>query len=279
MKKNILILFLFLTNLTFAQQCFTFDARFIDCINKWVILPQDEEEISFTYGYVFLDEGFYLTFQKEGTLEVGYDCDISLTKSKKVVRTKIEPSSTLVSVISEYKFLELQISATPKHIKKPKENAETYFQRGYIYNRWGESKKALVSLIKARELNPKFAGLDKELAFTYNSLGMYDEALKILNTLREKRQKDAYIYRELIFALTKSGKLKEAVYNLKHSISVCRDKKYHGENCLNVLYQAFVENDQKTFSQFIRKARTWNKGNKKALELIKQMEVEMKKKD
>ena len=281
MKKIVLITFLFLTNLTFAQGCITFDTYFIDCINNWVILPQQDEHETFTYGYVFLDEEFNLSFQKEGTFEIeeiGEHCKFFPTKSKKTV-TKIEPSDILVSVVTKDQFLELQISyKIPKHIKKSKENAETYFQRGYLYNKWNENQKALEALIQAKELNPKFAGLDKELSFTYNSLGMYDKALKILYSLREKRPKDAYVYRELIFALTKSDKLKEAVFNLKHSVSVCKDKQYNGENCLNVLFKAFVDDEKKIFSQWIRKTKTWNKGNKKAIEMIKQMETEMKNK-
>jgi len=274
MKKLFLIAFLFFANLTFAQKCLTFDTRFVDCLDKWVILPQDENEI-FTYGYVFLDEEFNLTFQEEGIFDIEDGCDFFSTKSKKVVRTKLEPSDVLVSVISEDKFFELQIAETPKYSKKSKENIEIYFQRGYLYNKWGESQKALEMLIKVQEINPKFAGLDKEMAFAYNSLAMYDKALEILYPLREKRSKDAYIYRELIFALTKTGKLKEAVYNLKHSILVCKDIQYHGENCLNVLFLAFVEDDQKVFSQWLKKAKTWNRGNKKALGMIKKMETEM----
>lgn len=275
MKKLILITFLFFTHLTFAQKCLTFDTRFVDCLDKWVILPQDENEI-FTYGYVFLDEEFNLTFQEEGIFDIENNCDFSPTKSKKVTRTKLEPSNILVSVVSEDKFLELQISETQKQIKKSKENIETYFQRGYLYNKWGESQKALDMLIKVQEINPKFAGLDKEMAFAYNSLAMYDKALEILYSLREKHSKDAYIYRELIFALTEAGKLKEAEYNLKHSVLVCKDIQYHGENCLNVLFRAFVENDQEVFFQWLKKAKTWNKGNTKALGLIKKMEAEMK---
>ena len=275
MKKLILITFLFFANLTFSQNCLNFDARFVDCLDKWVVLPQNDDYY-FTYGYVFLDETSNLTFQEEGVFEIENDCDFSPTKSKKVVRTKLEPSKVLVSVIEEDKFSELQISETPKQIKKSKENAETFFQRGYLYNKWGESQKALDMLIKVQEINPKFAGLDREMAFAYNSLAMYDKALEILYSLREKHPKDAYIYRELIFALTKTGKLKEAAFNLKHSMLVCKDIQYHGENCLNVLFQAFVENDKKIFFQWLKKAKTLNNGNKKALGLIKQMETEMK---
>ena len=275
MKKNILILFLFFTNLTFAQQCFTFDARFIDCIDKWVILPQ-EQDWYYTYGYVFLDENFDLIFQKEGIFEIREDCNFYSTKAKKVTKTKLTPSKALVSVISEDKFSELKIFSELKSIKKPKESAENYFHLGFFYNAWGENQKALAALTQAKALNPKIEGLEKEIAFSYNSSAMYDKAIEILQTLREKQPKDAYIYRELIFALTKSGKLKEAVYNLRHSISVCKEKKYHGENCLNVIYQAFLEEDQKIFFQFVRKAKTWNKGNAKALDLIKKLEEEMK---
>ena len=277
MKKLALITLLFFTNLTFAQDCFTFDVRFIDCINKWVILPQNEEEI-FAYGYVFFDEKFNLSFQNEGTFEIEDGCNIYLTKSKKTVRTKIEPSNIFVAMITEDKFWELQIfSEIPKQVKKHKENAETFFKLGYLYNEWGESQKALGVLMQAQKLNSKITGLQREMAFAYNSLGMYNEALEILQPLREKRPKDTYVYRELIFALAKTGKLKEAAFNLKHSILVCKDKQYHGENCLNVLYQAFVENDKKIFYQWLKKARAWNKGNKKALEIIKQMDTEMKK--
>jgi len=278
MKKSIFITFIFFANLTFAQECFVFDTRPIDCINKWVILPQEDNN-DFTFGYLFLDDEFNLTLQIEGVFEVDEDCVFTPTKSKKIVRTKIEPSKILFAVIWKEKFSELQVPETPswqKSNKKPKENAEFYFQWGYIYNAWGEHQKALVSLMQARELNQKIANLDREMAFTYNSLGMYDKAIEILLPLRDKRPKDAYIYRELIFALTKSGKLKEAAFNLKHSMSVCKDKQYHGENCLNVLFQAFVEDDKKIFNQYLRKARSLNKGNKKALELIKQMETEMK---
>jgi len=276
MKKNILIAFLFLTNFTFAQECFTFDTRLLDCLDKWVILPPDEEDI-FTYGYVFLDEDFNLTFQKEGIFAIEGNCNLVLTKSKKVVRTKITPSKTLVAVILEDKFSKFNISEMPKRVKKTKENAETYFYLGYIYNEWGENNKALFMLMNAKELNPKIAGLEREMAFTYNSLGRYEDAIEILQPLLEHNPKDAYLYRELIFAFTKMGKLRDAVYNLKYSILLCKDIKYHGEDCLYVLRLAFDENDQKTFTQYLRKTKNWNKDNPKALELIKVMEIEMKK--
>jgi predicted Zn-dependent protease len=278
MKKFILISFIFSANLTFAQDCITFDARFIDCLNKWVILPQNDD-LPFNFGYVFLDAEFNIIFQKEGTFEVGEECNYYPTKSKQGTKTKLAPSNILVSVVPDNRFSELGVSATPDWYKpkKWKENAETYFNFGYLYNEWGECRKALKFLKQAEELNSKVTGLEKELAFAYNSLAKYDKALEILQLLREKYPKDAYIYRELIFALVKLGQIKEAEYNLKHSLKVCKDKKYNGENCLNLMYQYFKCQDKKKFYQWLRKSKNLNKGNKKALELIKKMENELKK--
>jgi len=278
MRKLLFIIFLCFANLTFAQECFTFDSRPVDCLNKWVILPQNED-LSYSYGYVFFDEEFNLIFQKEGTFEIEYECYRSVTKLKKPVKTTIEPSNTLVAVISEDNFSDFEISndsPSLKNIKKAKENAETFFRLGYLYNEWGESDKALEQLLKAQEKNPKVAGLDRELAFTYNSLGNYDEAIKILYELKKKYPKDAYIYREMVFALAKTGKLKEAVSNFRHAVSVCKDKKYNGENILNIVYAAFMEKDEKTFFQWVKKSKQLNKNSEKALNLITQMEDSMR---
>jgi len=281
--KFILIAFLFFTKITLAQDCINFDVRFIDCLNRWVILPQNQnEDLPFTYGYVFLNEESQIVFQTEGTFEVGEECNFYPIKAEKTVRIKINPSNILISMVTDDKFLELDISEMPdfaKNIKAQKETAKTYFDLGFLYNEWGESDKALNALNQAAQLNPKMVDLDREMAFAYNSLKRYEEALEILQQLREKYPKDAYIYRELIFALVKSGKLKEATYNLKHSLAVCNEKKYNGENCLNVLYMAFVTKDTKIFSQWIKKAKYWNKGNSKALDLIKNMEKEMEEED
>lgn len=231
------IFFALLTFMSFsaqAQLTFNFDKRFVECEDQWVVFKMDKDSI-YKYGFIYIDEEAGLTFNYEGSFKQRGNEVFDLEKvDEGSIKYRLEPNNVKVAFIPENLFKDLQIDQTPKWLKFYKTNLDTVKQqyiRGYTYNAWDECAKALPFLLKAKELDPNFEGLDVEIAFSYNCLKEFDKAAAVLEKAIQENPTDAYTNKEYIYSLIKTKEIDKAVTQFYSAVKVIKENTYNAENC------------------------------------------------
>ena len=281
--KCILLLFLVTTTSVNAQHLLNFNKRFVESEDKWVAFQKGEDS-SHAYGFIYIDEQAGLTLQYEGHFTIS---PAGVFISKKLldsssVKVRLQPNNVLVAFIPESKFQELQIEAVPEWLsgyKKDTNSVKRLYNWGYMYNGWNECAKALTYLEKAQKIDPKFKGLEVELAFSYNCLQQYDKAIGILREALKVNSTDAYINKELIYSQTQSGQLDEATQSCKRALAICTDTSYNWENCYNLLHNFYLKKDKANFMLWLDETKKWTSGKKELTRSISVMEKELGKID
>jgi len=277
MKYIFLLLTIVVTNLN-AQNNLKFDKRFVECEDRWVAFTMDKDS-SYAFGFIYIDSEAGLTLNYEGTFKI---LESGIYSTNKVdtafIKYRLKPNNVLVALIPENKFEELKIQGIPdwlKFYKTDTSSIERLYRWGYLYNGWNECTKALTYLEQAYKINPKFKGLEVELAFSYNCLGLFDKAIFFLQAALKENPNDAYSNKELVYAQIKSGQLDKAAESCKNAIEICTDKSYNGENCYNLLHEFYINGDKENFKLWLDETKKWTKNNSKISESIKIMENEL----
>lgn len=277
MKYILFFLVLSFVNLK-AQTILKFDKRFVESEDKWVAFQMDKDS-SYAYGFIYIDAQAGLTLNYEGNFKISRAGDFIPKKLDSTnMKVRLQPNNVRVAFIPENKFEELQIIAVPewlKYYKTDTASVERLYRWGYMYNGWNECAKGLTYLERAEKLDPKFKGLEVELAFSYNCLGKFDNAISILQNALGTNPTDAYINKELIYAQIKSGQLDKASESCKRAIAICTDKKYNGENCYNLLYSYYLKKDKTNFLKWADETKKWTSKNADLTKSIKIMEKEL----
>ena len=259
MKKLILIL-CFLTLKLFAQVDLQFDKRYDECEDKWVAFKKNDDS-TYSFGFIYLDEQAGLTLNYEGFFKFNSDKSITVKKSEKTnFKIRLEANNKKVAIIPELIYKDLKIETIPKWLKYYKEDTGTVkrlYRWGYIYNGWNECEKALTFLLSAKEKDPKFDGLNVEIAFSYNCLGMYEKAASILEEEIGLNPSNAYVNKEYIYTQTKNNKIEKAVQQFKNSIKNIKDQKYNAENCFNILQYFFIIKNKENFDIWYKELSNW----------------------
>lgn len=248
--KYLLLLFLVATKLN-AQSNLNFNKRFVESEDKWVALQKNEDD-SYGYGFIYIDEDAGLTLNYEGTFKISNNGDFTPTKLDNTnMKVRLEANDVLVAFIPEDKFNDLKIVAVPDWLKYYKENEnsiERLYKWGFMYNGWNECAKALTFLEKAEKKNLKHPQLAVELAFSYNCLKQYNKAESILEREVKSNSKDAYVSKEYIYTLTKSNNIDKAIKQYKTAAKTIEDKQYDAENCYNILQYFYFKKDKENFN-------------------------------
>lgn len=248
--KHLLLLFFIVTNLN-AQSTLDFNKRFVESEDKWVAFQKNEED-SYAYGFIYIDEDAGLTLNYEGTFTITQNGEFIPTKfNNSSMKVRLEPNDVLVAFIPEDKFNNLKIEAVPDWLKYYKENEnsiERLYKWGFMYNGWNECAKALTFLEKAEKINPKHPQLAVELSFSYNCLKQYSKAENILEKEIKSNSKDAYVSKEYIYTLTKSNNIDKAIKQYKAAAKILEDKQYDAENCYNILQYFYFKKDKENFN-------------------------------
>lgn len=248
--KHLLLLFFIVTNLN-AQSTLDFNKRFVESEDKWVAFQKNEED-SYAYGFIYIDEDAGLTLNYEGTFTITQNGEFIPTKfNNSSMKVRLEPNDVLVAFIPEDKFNNLKIEAVPDWLKYYKENEnsiERLYKWGFMYNGWNECAKALTFLEKAEKINPKHPQLAVELSFSYNCLKQYSKAENILEKEIKSNSKDAYVSKEYIYTLTKSNNIDKAIKQYKAATKILEDKQYDAENCYNILQYFYFKKDKENFN-------------------------------
>jgi len=266
--KYLLLLFLVATKLN-AQSNLNFNKRFVESEDKWVALQKNEDD-SYGYGFIYIDEDAGLTLNYEGTFKISNNGDFTPTKLDNTnMKVRLEANDVLVAFIPEDKFNDLKIVAVPDWLKYYKENEnsiERLYKWGFMYNGWNECAKALTFLEKAEKTNLKHPQLAVELAFSYNCLKQYNKAESILEREVKSNSKDAYVSKEYIYTLTKSNNIDKAIKQYKTAVKTIEDKQYDAENCYNILQYFYFKKDKENFNIWHKELSTLEINN----DMIKQ---------
>ena len=276
--KYLLLLFLVATKLS-AQSNLNFNKRFVESEDKWVALQKNEDD-SYGFGFIYIDEQAGLTLNYEGTFTVNQNGEFVPTKIDRSIKARLEPNDVLVAFIPEYKFKELKIDAVPDWLKYYKENEnsiERLYKWGFMYNGWNECAKALTFLEKAEKINPKHPQLAVELAFSYNCLKQYNKAESILEKEVKSNSKDAYVSKEYIYTLTKNDNINKAIKQYKTAAKTIKDKQYDAENCYNILQYFYFNKDKENFNIWYKELSKLEINNEMIKQYANAMNEEMSK--
>jgi tetratricopeptide (TPR) repeat protein len=275
MKYCFIILSLIATSLK-SQTILNFNKRFVECEDKWVAFKMDKDSC-YSFGFIYIDEQAGLTYNFEGSFKIFENGDFKMVKKIENTNMKIRlnANNVKVAIIPESKFRDLNISATPDWLSNYKTDTNSIkrlYRWGFLYNSWDECTKALTYLEKAQAINPKYKGLEFELAFAYNALEQYEKAIAILNSAIETSPDECLLYKELAFAQMHLGQLEIASKTCNKGISICTEMEIKCEISYNLAYQYYKNKDKKNFKKWAKKAKKYSFKNNPFIPNIDKME-------
>jgi tetratricopeptide (TPR) repeat protein len=278
--KYKLILFILLTFKLNAQINLKFDKRFVECEDKWVVFKINEDS-TYTFGFIYIDEQAGLTLNREGNFKIKIDNSLKVEKLKEAsIKIRLQANNTKVALLPSNTFKELQIEARPKWLKFYKTDTTSVkrlYKWGYMYNGWNECSKALSYLTKAKKIDPKFEGLNVELAFSYNCLKEFGKAEQILDEELKLKPTDAYVNKEYIYAISKTENIEKAIKQYLKSLETVKEKNYNAENCFNILQFFYNKKDKKNFNIWYEELNKCSNDNKMITEYANNMKTDINK--
>jgi len=279
MKYLLIILVLTATSAR-AQTLLNFNKTSVECEDRWVAYEMDKDS-SYAYGFIYIDAQAGLTLNYEGKFKIATNgVFIPKKLDSTSLKVRLEQNRVKLAFIPESKFTELKITAVPdwlRFYKTDTASVQRLYRWGFLYNGWDMCAKALTYLERAQKIDPKFKGLQVELAFSYNCLHQFDKAIDALNGVLEIDPTNAYVWKELVYAQAESGQLDDAAKNCTKALSVCTDKEYNGEMCYNLLHQFYVKKDKVNFNLWLAVTKKWGSTNANIAKSVKAMEEEINK--
>jgi tetratricopeptide (TPR) repeat protein len=279
MKYLLIILGLFSISLQ-AQTTLNFNKRFVECEDQWVAFQMNKDS-TYTYGFIYIDSQAGLTLNYEGSFKIMPD---NIFVPKKIdttsIKYRLEPNQVKVSIIPSSKYKELLIKRYPdwlKFYKTDTASIERLFRWGFLYNSWDECAKALIYFEKAQKINPKYQGLEFELAFAYNALGQFDKTIVVLENAIKTNSNDCYMYKELSFAQIGIGQLEKASQTCKKGIALCSDKPMKSEIAFNMAGYYFKLKDKENFKYWANETKKWATIGDQFMVNINSMEAKIEK--
>lgn len=279
MKKIFTLILFLITFETYAQSDLHFDKKYIECEDEWVAFKINKDS-TYSFGFIYIDAEAGLTLNLEGHFKINNENKYIPNKLDSTsVKIRLEPNNVKVAIIPESRFTELKITKTPDWLhfyKTDTASIERLYKWGFMYNAWGLSSKALIYLEKGQKINPKYPGLEFELAFAYNALEQYEKAILILNEAIKDSPHECYYYKELSFAYLHSNQLEKGVEIAKKGIDICSDKSIKSEIAFNVAYQYYLLKDKENFKYWATIAKKGADRKSQLMDYIKQMEDDLK---
>jgi len=276
--KLLVLIFSFLTFNLSAQVNLKFDKRFVECEDKWVAFNMNEDS-SFTYGFIYIDEQAGLTFNREGQFKIKNDLSFNVEKLKEAsIKVRLQPNDVKVAWLPETMYKVLLIDPVPEWLKFYKmdtASAKRLYKWGFMYNGWNECAKALPYLLKAREVEPTYKGLNVEIAFSYNCLKLFDLAEQILEEELKIDPTNAYVNKEYIYTITKTKFVDKAITQYFKSLETIKDKSYNAENSLNILQYFYRQKDIKNFNAWYSEFQKWPNNNPMMADYASKMKLDI----
>jgi tetratricopeptide (TPR) repeat protein len=283
MKYLLILLTLFKANLN-AQNLLKFDKINVQCEDKWISYQMDKDS-TYTYGFIYIDPQAGLTFNYEGKFKIEKNGKFNKLKSEieneiGFIKSRLQPNRIAIAEIPEGKFKELNIEKIPNWLKVYKTDENTVdrlYRWGYMYNGWNECEKALTYLEKANKIDPKFKGLQTELAFSYNALGKFDKAEFALEKAIKENPKDCYTYKELAYTYTKLVNFEKVAETYLTMTKICSEQNFVQETAHNLAYEYFKIKDKVNFKKWKAEAEKWSKSENQYTKNLNNMQTELDK--
>lgn len=281
MKYSFILFIIFTTSLN-AQNLLKFDKRNVQCEDKWIAYQIDKDS-TYTFGFIYVDSQAGLTLNYEGKFKIDNNGKFNRIERETkneigFMKVRLQPNRIAIAEIPESKFKELNIEKIPSWLKsyKTDENSvDRLYSWGYMYNGWNECEKALTFLEKADKINPKFKGLQTELAFSYNALGKFDKAEVSLKKAITENPKDCYTYKELAYTYTKLVKLEKVTETYETMTKICSEQNFIQETAHNLAYEYFKTKDKVNFKKWKTEAEKWSKSENQYTKNLNKMETEL----
>lgn len=278
--KFTLILFTVLTLHLNAQIDLKFDKKFVECEDKWVAFQMNKDS-SYLFGFIYIDEQAGLTLNNEGSFKVKQDNSLIVKKlTETSVKIRLEPNNVRVAIIPNDLYDDLQIKTIPewlKYYKNDTNSVKRLFKWGYMYNGWNECSKGLSYLLRVKDLDSTYKGLNVEIAFSYNCLKEYNKAEQILKEELKLNPTDPYINKEYIYSVSKTNTIDKAVEQYFKSLETIKDKTYNAENCFNIMQFYYKNDDVSNFDIWYKELKKYKIENEMLLDYADKMKKELKK--
>ena len=265
-----------------VNETLKFDKEYFECEDKWIVFPKSEEDSTFTFGFIYLDEqaGFTFNLESEFMIDNSGNFIGNERDSMSNVKIRLEPNTKLVSIIPDNKLSELGLSAEPDwlHFYKTEEGTiKSLVKRGYHYNHVGASNLAIPYLEEAYQKEKDYKGLEFELAYSYNATNKYEKAISVLESAINNDPSNYFYYRELGFSQVRLNMIKEAETTYLTGIQKSDDKYQKSEMAINMTQAFYKLGDKSKFKKWAKLTRKYSDKNSKFLQYIKIWEEELNK--
>ncbi len=285
MRRIILILIL-ISNIGFSQSNLTelkFDTKYFNAVDKWVAFPKKDVDSTYAFGFIYLDNqaGFTFNYEAKFTIKEQKLIKIGTDSTVSFMKYRLEPNTSLVSVLTNHQISELNLPKQPKWIsiyKKGSEQVDYLKNEGYHFNHVGASDLALQPLLKAYEIEPHFDGLEFELSFAYNHLGQYNKAIQILEKAIQNNPENFYFYRELGFSYVNLNQIDKAEKIYRKGIEISDNDFEKSEMAVNMAQAYFKLKNKEKFDEWARLTKKYATNDKRYLQYIEYFEQNWDKK-
>ena len=259
-----------------------FDTDYFDAVNHWVVLPKNEADSIYQYGYVYLNVDAGFTFVLENTFNKSFEDIHSGTPKHYIIQRQFNKYDRKVYVMKAEDVEYLGLPEKPEWLKiydANWETAEDLSKRGFRYNAVGCYKSAIPLFEKAYKLDAHFQHLEHQLAYAYNATMQFEKAMTLLIKAIKYSPGDCMLYRELGFALIKSDLYDDAERIYEFQIPFCNDKAQQSEMCLDMLQTFFRLNNKSKFDKWSNVAKQYAQSGSTALKYIDTYEKNMSRKE
>ncbi len=254
--KSIFLIISFVFAAFFGNaQVLSFDQKFYDALDKWVVFEGTGNPKKHLVGFVYLDEQAGISFRHHASLlerEGGIILVDPITDA--IIAARLDSRTVDLAILSDKQLQELKLPKEPNWLSVYKVNEQTdkyQVAKGRAYNAAGVIDLALPILLKVYEKNPHLEGLEFELAYAYNHIGSFYKAVVVLNKAIENDPDNFWYYRELGFSFKHLNNLKEAERIYLKGIDLSNDNYQKAEMAINMVQSFFHVKDRKKFDEWV----------------------------
>lgn len=254
--KKFLLICLSVINYAFAQNTgISFETKFYDAIDKWVLFDKKENQNSYALGFIYLDLYAGFTFNYEGEVLIKGNKLQKLPRldSTTNIKSRLDQNTFDVYMLNEKQIEDLALPKVPEWLSSYNQNSdfiENRIKTASFLNGAGASHKALPILLKAYEEDNHYAGLEFELGYAYNATGSFYKAVMILNKAIENDPSNFWFYRELGFAFKHLNNLPEAEKAYRQAIELTSENTYKAEVAINMAQSYFHNKNRSKFDEW-----------------------------
>lgn len=248
---------------TQAQSGIKFDHLYVESEDKWVVYKTNDDG-SYGFGFIYIDEVAGPTYNYEGNFTLSPDGSYIPTRplaDKANLKVRLDPRSRdKVAIIPPSRYKDLGVTEFPDWLKYYKTDTGTVkrlYRWGFMYNDWNQYEKALTYLERAYKSEPKYKGLETELAFSYNALARYKEAIIILESMLQTDSGDCYTLKELAYAEQHSDAIHKAIDTYHRAVQSCSQNATKAEIAFNIGGFYYYLKDKENLNLWATETKKW----------------------